>query len=92
MFLSLYHLIIFILTMFLYLYHLIIIILTMFLSFSLQLLTRENDKLVKKCELLTKEVTVLHSVFSQYLPDHVVREVRKQLDVLQQQHQHLMTL
>lgn len=57
-----------------------------------KLLTRENDKLMKKCELLTKEVTVLHSVFSQYLPEHVVREVRKQLDVLQQQHQHLMTL
>lgn len=57
-----------------------------------KLLTRENDKLVKKCELLTKEVTVLHSVFSQYLPENVHREVRKQLDSFQQQHQHLLSM
>uniref|UniRef100_A0A2P2IDV7 CCAAT/enhancer-binding protein epsilon-like n=1 Tax=Hirondellea gigas TaxID=1518452 RepID=A0A2P2IDV7_9CRUS len=56
-----------------------------------KLLSRENDKLSKRCELLSKEVTVLHSVFSQYLPEHVHREVRKQLESFQQQHQHLMS-
>ncbi|XP_018009094.1 CCAAT/enhancer-binding protein epsilon [Hyalella azteca] len=55
-------------------------------------LSRENEKLHRKCELLSKEVTVLHSVFSQYLPEHVHREVRKQMDSFQQEHQNLLTM
>lgn len=63
-----------------------------YLFSSLQLLSRENDKLIKKCELLSKEVSILHSVFSQYLPEQIHRDVRKQLENFQQQHQHLLNM
>lgn len=57
-----------------------------------KLLSRENDKLVKKCELLSKQVTVYASVLSQYLPEQVHRDIRKQFDAFQQQNQHLINM
>jgi len=54
----------------------------------------ENDRLHKKCELLSKEVAVFHSMFTnvQFLPEHVQREVRKQMEAFHQQHQHLLSM
>jgi len=54
----------------------------------------ENDRLHKKCDLLSKEVAVFHSMFTnvQFLPEHVQREVRKQMEAFHQQHQHLLSM
>ncbi|KAK7087063.1 hypothetical protein SK128_006626 [Halocaridina rubra] len=57
-------------------------------------LIMDNDRLHKKCELLSKEVAVFHSMFANVhcLPDHVQRELRKQMDAFNQQHQHLLNM
>lgn len=57
-------------------------------------LIMDNDRLHKKCELLSKEVAVFHSMFSNVhcLPEHVQRELRKQMDAFNQQHQHLVNM
>jgi len=54
----------------------------------------DNDRLAKKCELLSKEVAVFHSMFANVhcLPDHVQRELRKQMEAFNQQHQHLINM
>lgn len=54
----------------------------------------DNDRLAKKCELLSKEVAVFHSMFANVhcLPDHVQRELRKQMEAFNQQHQHLLNM
>ncbi|XP_066959903.1 CCAAT/enhancer-binding protein-like [Macrobrachium rosenbergii] len=57
-------------------------------------LIMDNDRLHKKCELLSKEVAVFHSMFANVhcLPEHVQRELRKQMDAFSQQHQHLVNM
>lgn len=57
-------------------------------------LVMDNDRLHKKCELLSKEVAVFHSMFANVhcLPDHVQRELRKQMEAFSQQHQHLVNM
>lgn len=57
-------------------------------------LIMDNDRLHKKCELLSKEVAVFHSMFANVhcLPEHVQRELRKQMDTFNQQHQHLLNM
>ncbi|KAG0724176.1 CCAAT/enhancer-binding protein beta [Chionoecetes opilio] len=57
-------------------------------------LIMDNDRLHKKCELLSKEVAVFHSMFANVhcLPDHVQRELRKQMEGFSQQHQHLVNM
>lgn len=57
-------------------------------------LVMDNDRLHKKCELLSKEVAVFHSMFANVhcLPEHVQRELRKQMEAFSQQHQHLVNM
>ncbi|XP_076063620.1 CCAAT enhancer binding protein alpha slow border cells [Oratosquilla oratoria] len=57
-------------------------------------LTRENDRLQKKCDYLSKEITMFRSMFSNVhlLPESVQREVGKHLDMFKQQHQHLLNM
>lgn len=54
----------------------------------------DNDRLAKKCDLLSKEVAVFHSMFANVhcLPEHVQRELRKQMEAFNQQHQHLLNM
>lgn len=51
-------------------------------------LVNENDRLQKKVELLQEELAVLRSLFSNVgvLPDHIHRELSRQMDSFQQQH------
>jgi len=51
-------------------------------------LSSENDRLQKKVELLQEELAVLRSLFSNVgvLPDHIHRELSRQMDSFQQQH------
>ena len=53
-----------------------------------KILTGENDRLQKKVELLQEELAVLRSLFSNVgvLPDHIHRELSRQMDSFQQQH------
>ncbi|KAG7171017.1 CCAAT/enhancer-binding protein-like [Homarus americanus] len=57
-------------------------------------LVMDNDRLHKKCELLSKEVAVFHNMFASVhcLPEPVQRELRKQMDAFNQQHQHLVNM
>lgn len=57
-------------------------------------LIMDNDRLHKKCELLSKEVATFHSMFANVhcLPEHVQRELRKQMEAFNQQHQHLVNM
>lgn len=60
---------------------------------KVKILIKENERLQKRIELLTEELNVLRSLFSNVgvLPDHVHREINKHLDSfqLQQQQQHM---
>jgi CCAAT/enhancer binding protein (C/EBP) len=53
-----------------------------------KVLNNENDRLQKKVELLQEELSVLRSLFSNVgvLPDHIHRELSRQMDSFQQQH------
>ena len=53
-----------------------------------KVLSGENDRLQKKVELLQEELAVLRSLFSNVgvLPDHIHRELSRQMDSFQQQH------
>ena len=53
-----------------------------------KILARENERLQKKVELLQEELAVLRSLFSNVgvLPDHNHRELSRQMDSFQQQH------
>ena len=53
-----------------------------------KVLSNENDRLQKKVELLQEELAVLRSLFSNVgvLPDHIHRELSRQMDSFQQQH------
>lgn len=60
---------------------------------KVKILIKENERLQKRIELLTEELNVLRSLFSNVgvLPEHVHREINKHLDTfqLQQQQQHM---
>lgn len=60
---------------------------------KVKILMKENERLQKRIELLTEELNVLRSLFSNVgvLPEHVHREINKHLDTfqLQQQQQHM---
>mgnify|MGYP005983789369 FL=1 len=60
---------------------------------KVKILIKENERLQKRIELLTEELNVLRSLFSNVgvLPEHVHREINKHLDnfQLQQQQQHM---
>ena len=53
-----------------------------------KILAGENERLQKKVELLQEELSVLRSLFSNVgvLPDHIHRELSRQMDNFQQQH------
>ncbi|KAK8731769.1 hypothetical protein OTU49_007253 [Cherax quadricarinatus] len=57
-------------------------------------LVMDNDRLSKKCELLSKEVAVFRSLLANVhcLPEHMQRELRKQVEAFSQQHQHLINM
>lgn len=54
-----------------------------------KILVKENERLQKRIELLTEELNVLRSLFSNVgvLPEHVHREINKHLDTFQLQQQ-----
>ncbi|CAH0550811.1 unnamed protein product [Brassicogethes aeneus] len=56
---------------------------------KVKILIKENERLQKRIELLTEELNVLRSLFSNVgvLPEHVHREINKHLDNFQLQHQ-----
>ncbi|GLV36231.1 slow border cells [Carabus blaptoides fortunei] len=56
---------------------------------KVKLLVKENERLQKRIELLTEELNVLRSLFSNVgvLPEHLHREINKHLDSFQLQHQ-----
>jgi CCAAT/enhancer binding protein (C/EBP), invertebrate len=58
---------------------------------KVKLLVRENERLQKRIELLSEELNVLRSLFSNVgvLPEHLHREIDKHLQSIQQQHQNL---
>lgn len=59
---------------------------------KVKILLKENERLQKRIELLTEELSVLRSLFSNVgvLPDHIHRELNKHLDSFQlQQQQHM---
>ncbi|KAJ8925456.1 hypothetical protein NQ315_009290 [Exocentrus adspersus] len=61
---------------------------------KVKILMKENERLQKRIELLTEELNVLRSLFSNVgvLPEHVHREINKHLDsfqLQQQQQQHM---
>lgn len=59
---------------------------------KVKLLIKENERLQKRIELLTEELNVLRSLFSNVgvLPEHIHREINKHLDSFQlQQQQHM---
>ncbi|XP_050293768.1 CCAAT/enhancer-binding protein [Anthonomus grandis grandis] len=61
---------------------------------KVKILIKENERLQKRIELLTEELNVLRSLFSNVsmgaLPEHVHREINKHLDTFQlQQQQHM---
>ncbi|XP_059471128.1 CCAAT/enhancer-binding protein [Neocloeon triangulifer] len=58
---------------------------------KVKLLVRENERLQKRIELLSEELNVLRSLFSNVgvLPEHLHREIDKHLQSIQQQHQSL---
>ncbi|RZC37909.1 bZIP 2 domain containing protein [Asbolus verrucosus] len=61
---------------------------------KVKILVKENERLQKRIELLTEELNVLRSLFSNVgvLPEHVHREINKHLDTFQlqqQQQQHM---
>lgn len=59
---------------------------------KVKILMKENERLQKRIELLTEELNVLRSLFSNVgvLPEHVHREINKHLDSFQlQQQQHM---
>ncbi|KAG8240408.1 hypothetical protein J437_LFUL003122 [Ladona fulva] len=58
---------------------------------KVKLLVRENERLQKRIELLTEELNVLRSLFTNVgvLPEHLHRELNKHLESFQQQHQNL---
>lgn len=59
---------------------------------KVKILMKENERLQKRIELLTEELNVLRSLFSNVgvLPEHVHREINKHLDTFQmQQQQHM---
>lgn len=53
----------------------------------------DNDRLHKKCEILSQELAAFHSMFANIhnLPDHVQRDLRKQMDSFNQQ-KHLLNM
>ncbi|XP_076268210.1 CCAAT enhancer binding protein alpha slow border cells isoform X2 [Rhynchophorus ferrugineus] len=57
---------------------------------KVKILMKENERLQKRIELLTEELNVLRSLFTNVgvLPEHVHREINKHLDTFQQQQQH----
>ncbi|KAL1115052.1 hypothetical protein AAG570_007083 [Ranatra chinensis] len=56
---------------------------------KVKLLVKENERLQKRIELLTEELNVLRSLFTNVgvLPEHLHRELNKHLDTYQQHHQ-----
>ncbi|KAG5882211.1 hypothetical protein JTB14_024723 [Gonioctena quinquepunctata] len=56
---------------------------------KVKILIKENERLQKRIELLTEELNVLRSLFSNVgvLPEHVHREINKHLDSFQLQQQ-----
>ncbi|XP_019881713.1 CCAAT/enhancer-binding protein [Aethina tumida] len=56
---------------------------------KVKILLKENERLQKKIELMTEELNVLRSLFSNVgvLPEHVHREINKHLDTFQMQQQ-----
>ncbi|XP_018327182.1 CCAAT/enhancer-binding protein [Agrilus planipennis] len=59
---------------------------------KVKILIKENERLQKRIELLTEELNVLRSLFSNVgvLPEHLHREINKHLDAFQlQQQQHM---
>ncbi|VEN59761.1 unnamed protein product [Callosobruchus maculatus] len=61
---------------------------------KVKILIKENERLQKRIELLTEELNVLRSLFSNVgvLPEHLHREINKHLDsfqLQQQQQQHM---
>lgn len=59
---------------------------------KVKILMKENERLTKRIELLTEELNVLRSLFSNVgvLPEHVHRELSKHMDSFQlQQQQHM---
>lgn len=56
---------------------------------KVKILVKENERLQKRIELLTEELNVLRSLFSNVgvLPEHVHREISKHLDSFQLQQQ-----
>lgn len=58
---------------------------------KVKLLVRENERLQKRIELLSEELNVLRSLFSNVgvLPEQLHREIDKHLQSIQQQHQSL---
>lgn len=64
-------------------------------SFPLeQKLIVDNDRLHKRCEQLTKEVAAFQNMFASMhcLPEHIRREINKQMDAFNQQHQNLVNM
>ncbi|KAL7633855.1 UNVERIFIED_CONTAM: hypothetical protein RMT77_015811 [Armadillidium vulgare] len=61
-----------------------------------KILTDENKKLQEKCKVLLEKVSMYHSVFSsmnlQCLPEPFRSELRNQMEVLNNQHQHQQIL
>ncbi|EFA06345.2 CCAAT/enhancer-binding protein [Tribolium castaneum] len=60
---------------------------------KVKILMKENERLQKRIELLTEELNVLRSLFSNVgvLPEHVHREINKHLDTFQLQQQQQMS-
>ncbi|ROT65354.1 putative CCAAT/enhancer-binding protein-like [Penaeus vannamei] len=54
----------------------------------------DNDRLHKRCEQLTKEVAAFQNMFASMhcLPEHIRREINKQMDAFNQQHQNLVNM
>ncbi|XP_044743100.1 CCAAT/enhancer-binding protein [Chrysoperla carnea] len=59
---------------------------------KVKLLMKENERLQKRIELLTEELNVLRSLFSNVgvLPEHIHREINKHFESVQLQHQQHM--
>jgi len=60
---------------------------------KVKILIKENERLQKRIELLSEELNVLRSLFSNVgvLPEHIHREINKHLDAFQLQQQQHMT-
>ncbi|XP_037779639.1 CCAAT/enhancer-binding protein-like [Penaeus monodon] len=54
----------------------------------------DNDRLHKRCEQLTKEVAAFQNMFASMhcLPEHIRREINKQMEAFNQQHQNLVNM